>query len=62
MQPFLLQEIIVHILEDQKNKIKMTRWWQLNFFLNFPPENWGKISYLTNICQMGWFNHQPDDH
>ena len=36
-----------------------TRWWQLKYFL-FPPRKLGKISSLTNIFQMGWFNHQPE--
>ena len=25
----------------------------------FHPENGGKITNLTNIFQLGWFNHQP---
>ena len=33
----------------------VTRWWFQIFFI-FPP-TWGKISNLTNICQIGW-NHQ----
>ena len=27
----------------------------------FHPETWGKIPILTNIFQMGWFNHQPEN-
>ena len=34
-----------------------TRWWQLKYFL-FSPLKLGKIPILTNIFQMGWFNHQ----
>ena len=26
--------------------------------LKFSPQNWGNISILTHIFQMGWFNHQ----
>ena len=29
------------------------RWWQLKDFVYFHPENWGKVSILTNIFQMG---------
>ena len=25
----------------------------------FHPETWGRFPFLTNIFQMGWFNHQP---
>ena len=28
-------------------------------FLEFSPRTLGKISNLTHIFQMGWFNHQP---
>ena len=28
----------------------------------FSPRKLGKISHLTDIFQMGWFNHQPDIH
>ena len=36
---------------------KETRWWfQICFFTTL----WGKITILTNIFQMGWFNHQLD--
>ena len=31
-------------------------WFQI--FLEFSPRNLGKISNLTHIFQMGWFNHQ----
>ena len=32
-----------------------------NIFL-FSPRNLGKISNLTHIVQMGWFNHQPESY
>ena len=39
-------------------------WWRLgggnSNMLHFPPYL-GTIPILTNIFQMGWFNHQPDD-
>ena len=28
----------------------------------FHPENWGNDPILSNIFQMGWFNHQPVEH
>ena len=34
-----------------------TGWWLQTFFIFFPPYL-GKWSKLTNIFQMGWFNHQ----
>ena len=37
----------------------ITRWWQLKYFWNFHP-HLGKITILTDIFQMGWFNHQLD--
>ena len=37
----------------------LSRWWQLEYFLNFHPGNWGNGSiWLAHIFQMGWFNHQ----
>ena len=36
-----------------------TRWW-FRIFFNFHPYQ-GKCSKLTNIFQMGWFNHQPEN-
>ena len=34
-----------------------TRWWsQICFYLH--PENWRRFPNLTDILQMGWFNHQ----
>jgi len=36
-----------------------SRWWfQLSNIFYFHPYL-GKISILTNIFEMGWFNHQP---
>ena len=35
-----------------------SRWW-FQIFLIFTPI-WGNNPILTNIFQMGWFNHQPD--
>ena len=35
-----------------------TRWWFQIFCFNFDP-HLGKWSTLTNLFQMGWFNHQP---
>ena len=36
-----------------------SRWWQLKYFWNFHPENWGfMIQFDEHIFQMGWFNHQ----
>ena len=32
------------------------------FFLEFSPRNLGKVSNLTNIFRMGWFNHQLEKH
>ena len=32
-----------------------------NYFLEFSLPTWGNESNLTNIFQMGWFNHQPVD-
>ena len=29
-------------------------------FFYFHPEDWGNDPILTNIFQMGWFNHQLD--
>ena len=47
--------------KDMWNSIWIeTRWWMVvvsNIFY-FDPYL-GKISILTNIFQMGWFNHQP---
>ena len=34
-----------------------TRWWFQTFFIFTPI--WGRFPNLTNIFQMGWFNHQP---
>ena len=34
----------------------MTRWWFQRFFMFIPI--WGNDPILTNIFQMGWFNHQ----
>ena len=38
-------------------------WWFQTFFI-FTPKNWGKMNpiWRGNIFQLGWFNHQPDDH
>ena len=30
----------------------------VHIFVNFHPEFWGRFPILTNIFQMGWFNHQ----
>ncbi len=39
----------------------MTGWWQLKYFWNFHPENWGNDSHFDeHIFQRGW-NHQLDD-
>ena len=38
---------------------KKAGWWQLKYVL-FSPRKLGKIPILTNIFQMGWFNHQPE--
>ena len=38
-----------------------SRWWFQIFFLIFTSKL-GKWSNLTNIFQMGWFNHQPAIH
>ena len=37
-----------------------TSWWQLKYFWNFHPDRWGNDPILTNIFQMGRFNHQLD--
>jgi len=29
-------------------------------FFIFTPIPWGRFPILTNIFQMGWFNHQPE--
>ena len=48
---------IVHPYKTQLfGKQNPTRWWFQVFFIFIPIL--GKISNLTNICQMGW-NHQP---
>ena len=33
-------------------------WWFRSYF-SFSPRSLGKVSNLTHIFQMGWFNHQP---
>ena len=35
-----------------------TRWWSQIIFYFYP--YLGKWSNLTNMCQMGWFNHPPN--
>ena len=35
-----------------------TRWWFQIFFMFIP--SWGRFPYLTNMFQVGWFNHQPE--
>ena len=38
---------------------KLSRWWQLKYFWNFHPENWGRWTHFDeHIFQRGWFNHQ----
>ena len=44
---------------DWQRQWEITRWWQLkdsNMFY-FHPKNWGRFSCLSNIFQLGWFNH-----
>ena len=36
----------------------VARWWQLKYFLMFTPKIGEDEPLLTNIFQMGWFNHQ----
>ena len=36
---------------------RITGWWQLEHFL-FSSRTLGRISILTHIFQVGWFNHQ----
>ena len=54
-----------HVLrKDQQagafvQRLLKSRWWQLKYFL-FSSRKLGKIPILTNIFQMGWFNHQPE--
>ena len=36
-----------------------TRWWFQIYFFDFHPYL-GKMSKLTHIFPMGWFNHQSD--
>ena len=40
-------------------KEHITRWWFHRFLIFTPTWRW---SNLTNIFQMGWFNHQPDQY
>ena len=34
--------------------------WASKIFWNFHPRSLGRWSHLTNIFEMGWFNHQLD--
>jgi len=37
-------------------------WWQLKYFWNVHPRKFGEDEpILTNIFQLGWFNHQLDN-
>ena len=38
------------------------RWFQLFSIIFYVHPYLGKIPILTNIFQMGWFNHQLDDY
>ena len=40
-------------------KHTITGWWQLKYLFIFTPKIGEDEPILTNICQMGWFNHQP---
>ena len=42
---------------DPIHEGKKSRWWQLRYFL-FSPKFGEDEPILTNIFQMGWFNHQ----
>ena len=47
--------------KNQPNVGKYTGWWQLKYFWNFHPENWGRWTHFDeHIFQRGWFNHQLD--
>ena len=37
-----------------------TGWWFQIFLVLFSPQELGKIPIVTNIVQLGWFNHQLD--
>ena len=52
--PFLLQDGYVRFREGRK-----TFWVVVSNIFYFQPDL-GKIPILTNIFQMGWFNHQLD--
>ena len=43
---------------EPSRKPEKSRWWQLKYFFNFHPENWGRWTHFDeHIFQMGW-NHQ----
>ena len=62
-----IQSHLISLKKGATNKLYMSycilnfqhfsRWWQPKDFF-FSPRKLGKISNLTNILQMGWFNHQ----
>ena len=42
----------------RKNDKSTNRWWFQTCLIFIP--TWGRLPFLTNIFQMGWFNHQLD--
>ena len=68
--PFFWREVHPFELGNRRCELRITapsnrtignclsRWWLLKDLL-FSPRTLGKIPMLTNMFQVGWFNHQP---